>query len=915
MGEVYLATDSKLDRRVAIKVLPDTMTGDHERVARFEREAKLLASLNHPNIAAIHGFDDLEGTRFLVMEYVQGQTLGDHLKNGPVAVEDALDIGKQIAEALEAAHGQGVIHRDLKPANVMIREDGTLKVLDFGLAKAMAEESSGSVAADSPTITANYTRPGVILGTAAYMSPEQARGKPHDKRTDIWSFGCVLYETFTGKRTFDGQTTSDVMARILEREPDMSVLPENVPTKIRDLLRRCLEKQQRRRLRDIGDAVLELDEAVSTRSWTTSAIMAAASPISRASLPKAALTWTILLIVGIAVGWLAPSPMNPRRATTTEKRSERQVSRLSISIPDFLWPGSVRLSPAGRRLAAIGECTGDSTPDCTQLFIRSFDDSSFRPLPGTTGARKLDFSPDGKWLAFYVQADRLEDGVILSKVAVDGSTPPLQLTTIGPKWQFTTDSSPSLVWVRQDELQVLKTLPGVTKELRVSAQTGNTTVVDFSHLDSNFMNMFAVSRVPRRDAILYNVNKYVDGAWQMGVWALPWQADKSVVLTENGSHGTVTTTGHLLYTRGQRLLATRFDAERLETIGGPVAMVDGLRTTESWENGAYDLSNNGTLAFLPGGRVGAKRRLATVDHDGKLVDFVHAPRALEQSVSASRDGKRAIAMIANAKGLYELWLTELGVPRFTRFAADPDGDCSNAIWNRSGDYIYYVHTGRQEKNGIYRRSSDLGAGAELVVTANEAGGRIMPVAFSADDRFIIIEKRSDGGTSIHRLTLATENGQSRELELLLGGSFDTSGADLSLDGNWLAYGSNESGRNELYIRALNADGSLGKPIPATTEGGRFPQWAPEGNSLYYWGSKGKIMILPVDHQSGRPTSAPRVAVDLDAQSVDAADFSTLPDGKLLVIHKGADEAEPTRIEIVLNWLEELKHKVPTGSNP
>ncbi len=254
MGEVYLATDSKLDRQVAIKVLPDAMTRDAERVARFQREAKVLASLNHPSIAAIHGFDDADGTRLLVMEYVEGETLAQRLKNGALPVEDALDVAKQMAEALEAAHEKGVIHRDLKPANIMIREDGRVKVLDFGLAKAMADEPSGAANADSPTITANYTRPGVILGTAAYMSPEQARGRPLDKRTDIWSFGCVLFECLGGSRPFEGETTTDLMARILERDPQWDQLPDGTPPTVKLLLRRCFAKDRKRRLQSIGDA-------------------------------------------------------------------------------------------------------------------------------------------------------------------------------------------------------------------------------------------------------------------------------------------------------------------------------------------------------------------------------------------------------------------------------------------------------------------------------------------------------------------------------------------------------------------------------------------------------------------------------------------------------------------------------------
>ncbi len=278
MGEVYLARDGKLDRQVAIKVLPEVLTRDKERVARFEREAKLLASLNHPNIASVYGFDESGGTRFLVLEYVDGETLGSHLNKGPVAVEDALEIVKQIAEALEAAHGQGVIHRDLKPANVMIRLDGTVKVLDFGLAKAMSEEPSGAADANSPTITANYTRPGVVLGTAAYMSPEQARGRALDKRTDIWSLGIIMFECFTGQRLFQGETANDSMGAIMHKDPDWSLLPPNTPPTIQLLLRRLLTKDRKRRLHDVADARIELENSLVDPTSTSLGLAAASAP-------------------------------------------------------------------------------------------------------------------------------------------------------------------------------------------------------------------------------------------------------------------------------------------------------------------------------------------------------------------------------------------------------------------------------------------------------------------------------------------------------------------------------------------------------------------------------------------------------------------------------------------------------------
>ena len=395
MGEVYLATDSKLDRKVAIKVLPESMTRDKERVARFEREAKLLASLNHPNIAAIHGFDDSDGTRFLVMEYVEGETLGNHLKKEPMAVEDALDIAKQMAEALEAAHGQGVIHRDLKPPNVMIRPDGAVKVLDFGLAKATAEESSTSLPANSPTITANYTKPGVVLGTAAYMSPEQARGRPLDKRTDIWSLGIILFECLTGQTLFQGETAGDSMGAIMHKEPDWSRLPPGTPPTIQLLLRRCLTKDRKRRLHDVADARIELENALVDPTSTSLGLAQAALEIRHRWLSPWPVNVVIAMFVALAAigGWLAKP----------QARDSSPVIRLSAIIPqeqkfsNNRFPNTA-ISTDGELLAYIATTKAER-----QLYLRPMHQQEAIALANTTDALSPVFSPDGRWIAFAQQ--------------------------------------------------------------------------------------------------------------------------------------------------------------------------------------------------------------------------------------------------------------------------------------------------------------------------------------------------------------------------------------------------------------------------------------------------------------------------------------------------------------------------------
>ncbi len=401
MGEVYRAKDSRLDRDVAIKVLPESMARDKERALRFEREAKLLATLNHPHIAAIHGFEECNGQKFLVLEYVEGETLSARLKPGPLPVEDALEIGKQIAEALEAAHEKGVVHRDLKPGNVMVRPDGTVKVLDFGLARAMADDSTGKVPiGDSPTITANYTRPGVVLGTAAYMSPEQARGRALDRRTDIWSFGCVLFECLTGTGPFAGETATDVIAKIMERDPDYNTLPDRTPLRIRDLLRHCLEKQSKRRLRDIGDALLVLDQAIDQREWSTAAVAVVSrkAPRARSNRILIAAAWAILILVTAFTGWkLGRLSSESARTDATTSTNDPIVVGLE-QLTDT--PGQQTdpcLSPDGKMLLFVSR-EGDDL----DIFLQRVGGSN--PINLTADCPSDDyapvFSPNGNQIAF-----------------------------------------------------------------------------------------------------------------------------------------------------------------------------------------------------------------------------------------------------------------------------------------------------------------------------------------------------------------------------------------------------------------------------------------------------------------------------------------------------------------------------------
>ncbi|MCH7873430.1 MAG: serine/threonine protein kinase, partial [Planctomycetes bacterium] len=522
MGEVYRAKDTRLGRLVAIKVLPELFSRDAERVARFQREAKVLAWLNHPNIAAIHGFDQSNGANFIAMEFVDGETLAKRFRSGPIPVEDALGFMKQVAEALEAAHEIGIMHRDLKPANVMITPDGRVKVLDFGLAKALVGESSQSDIGNSPTITAEHTRPGVVLGTAAYMSPEQARGKPLDKRTDIWSFGCVLYECLTGKHTFSGETASDLIAQILERDPDFDALPANTPVAVRHMLMRCLEKDRRRRLRDIGDAVLDLDEAISTRSWSTAAMSAAqAVPAYERRGVRAKLFAVALVALGAVAGaalWSLTSPA-----------AERPIARVSITFPSHMKVSRTRISPDGQTLAwtARPRKTGDDAKDKTRIYTRRLDSFDAQPVNGTEGAGDFQFSHDGRWFHFLAPLTLGSDKLRLAKVPVDGSSPPLTLADWRDGWErfLTLPGGDVLVQLDVDKSFVRIPGAGGPASAPVEIDKGDFEAgMDFSQA------------LPRDDAVLLDWYRWGPRGYEMGVAILDLDTGVARILFENGGH-------------------------------------------------------------------------------------------------------------------------------------------------------------------------------------------------------------------------------------------------------------------------------------------------------------------------------------------------------------------------------------------
>ncbi|MDA2923935.1 serine/threonine-protein kinase [Acidobacteria bacterium AH-259-L09] len=655
MGEVYRATDTKLNRDVALKVLPDVFAKDPRRMARFEREAQLLASLNHPNIAAIHGLEEADGVYFLVLELVEGETLAERVAKGPLPIEEALEVCRQIADGVEAAHAKGMIHRDLKPSNVKITPEGLVKVLDFGLAKAFRDKSTQPESAETKGREALKTQAGVILGTPAYMSPEQVRADQVDNRSDIWAFGCLLFEVITGQRAFFAQTVPDTLSVVLSGEPEWDKLPENTAWIIRRLLRRCLEKDPRRRLRDIGDARLDLEDA----SHELTAPAQALSERRPTTQSRLTLAWGLSVIVALALGlilgsrvWNGSAPVIPQTV--------RPVSRLQISLPPDealtnLRRHVVAFSPDGKHVVYTAN---------NQLYLRAMDQLEAAPIRGTEGpdAQSPFFSPDGQWVGFWA-------GGQLKKVSISGGASvtlcdaPIPFgASWGPNDRIVFGQGPEGIW------QVPSA--GGTKEVLISVDS---TKSEWGH---------GPQILPGGKAVLFTVRASGVSWDEAQIVAQSLETSERKVLIRGGTDARYVPTGHLVYAREGTLLAVPFDVARLEVTGDPVPIVEGVRQARGSATGAvqFSFSRLGSLVYVPD--IGGERTLVWFDRGSKRLGSAGESGPYVQIV-LSPDEKR----VAVERG-GDIWLLELSSGIFSRFTFDPSTD-ADAIWSQDGRFIVY----------------------------------------------------------------------------------------------------------------------------------------------------------------------------------------------------------------------------------
>ena len=807
MGEVYRARDAKLNRDVALKVLPPSVGGDPDRLARFRREAQVLAALNHPNIAQIHGFEDSGERHALVMELVEGPTLAERIAVGPIPIADASPIARQITEALEAAHEQGIIHRDLKPANIKVRDDGTVKVLDFGLAKALSSgtEDTGlqSEQANSPTLTARATQLGMILGTAAYMAPEQAKGRPVDRRADIWAFGVVLFEMLTGRRGFEAEDVSETLAAVLTREVDWTALPASTPPRVRALVRDCLVRDPKQRLRDIGDARRVLSDPHVADAASATTTPAGPSRRNRWALPAAAL----ILIAGAALGRYALAPTPP--AT--------QIFEFDVTLPGHtVDTGSFALSPDGTRLALV---TRDQTGE-RRLAIRDMNTVEVRVLPGTSGALYPFWSPDGREIAFF-------SGNQLNRIALDGAAARPIATMVDPKGGS---------WGANDVILVGSTVGPI---LRMPASGGKTpepaTTVEAGVEETHAWPVF----LPDGTRFVFLADSNTDEGHRLRLGSI--EGGPTTILKKPvRSQPILDPSGRLLIGERGQLLAYPFDVKTGILGDASTLVASSIYPSGNQHHLPASAASGGMLAFQNGS---ADTNLVMLDSTGRVTQTIGSA-ARYSNAAVSPNGRRIAVEVSSDTQERVIWVHDLA--RGVRTPVSPRGKAADsAAWSADGETVYYDAqiTGRWE---VFRRAVTGGSEPENLGSPSPGDPAVLDL--SADGKWLLCNgANGENRRDLYLLPLTTADAKWTTWAT---GKADEEAGAFSPDSRWIAYTSDASGRSEVYVAPV--EGGPAKRLQISSEGGFEPQFSPDGKKIYYRSAALEWTVVDVRFVGGKP---------------------------------------------------------------
>ena len=855
MGEVYRARDTRLGRDVAIKVLPSSLATDSDRLARFAREARLLAALNHPHIATIHGLEEAEGAPALVMELVEGPTLAETLASGSRGTEksglplaEALRIAGQIAEALDAAHEKGIVHRDLKPANVKLTHDRLVKVLDFGLAKAFSSDGTSRDVTQLPTIMASNLDAGAIVGTPAYMSPEQARGQAVDKRTDIWSFGCVLFEMITGRLSFSGQTVSDTIVAILERQPDWNALPPETPPNVRRVLARCLEKDAKRRWRDIGDVRVELDDAQGARQ----PVLAGVEPIRTRVRERVA--WAALAVVIVAAATMLLTLARRNSGAPAEVRFDVSYPR-DIS-PDF---AQLAISPDGQQLVAA-----PSFSTAGPLWLRPLDSTSGRTLPGTESGSFPFWSPDGKSIGFFADAKLKRIDVESEAIEIVADAPIAR----GGAWQA--------------DGAILYAPSAKGPLVRVPATGGQPSVA--TRLEPGQTDHRAPIILPGGQHFLY----YARGSPQArGVYVARLDGSESRRLLDADAAAVYSASGHLLFVRQGELLAHAFDVSRLQLEGAAFRIASGVSINPGVSLASLAASPAGVIAY----GTGSMRRTQFVwfDRSGKRLGTLGPPDQTNlANPSISPDGTQ-VALSRVVGGNWDIWLMNMeGV--MSRFTSSLALDFS-PIWSANGRQIIFqsVHS------FIYSRAVNESAPEQLLLNRPEM---LYPSDVSADGHVLLYNRSTGAPMDLWYMSLVGDRTPHSFVET----PFEERDGQFSPDGKWVAYQANESGHNEIYLQPFPGPGDR---IQVSAGGGQQVRWGSRGTELFYVDAAQRLTSVPVTFTTnggvtvGR--SVPLFRIEFESNFQLRQQYVVSADGQRILVNARTDGIDPPSITLILNW--------------